>query len=247
MDKIDFENYIDSVAKPTVEGNEQEYQDIDTDDIWKIVSENLRMVLDKVEYKSWFGDTYLEGINNGVATFSCSSEFKKGTIQRDFKNLLQRCLLKATGQNLQIEFLLKSSPIEEKTKNRYEFVKPINENIDLFSSSENEHRKYEKALQSARLNPKYTFESFIVGSGNRLADAVAQAVVQDLGKAHNPVFFYGSTGVGKTHLMQAIGNEVIKKDPEKKVAYVSIEQFLNEMIESIRTKRNEDFRTSIER
>ncbi|MDX9738746.1 MAG: chromosomal replication initiator protein DnaA [Candidatus Dojkabacteria bacterium] len=243
MDKIDFENYIDGVAKPKVEGSGHSYQDIDTDDVWKIVSENLRMVLDRVEYKSWFGDTYLEDINNGVATFSCSSEFKKGTIQRDFKNLLQRCLLKATGQNLQIEFLLKSLPVQEKSKNRYEFVKPTSENIDLFSSSENEHKKYEKAIQSARLNPKYTFESFIVGSGNRLADAVAQAVVQDLGKAHNPVFFYGSTGVGKTHLMQAIGNEVIKKDPEKKVAYVSIEQFLNEMIESIRTKRNEDFRT----
>lgn len=243
MDKIDFENYIDGVAKPTTGASEQSYQEIDTDDVWKIVSENLRMVLDKVEYKSWFGDTYLESISNGVATFSCSSEFKKGTIQRDFKNLLQNCLLKATGQNLQIEFLLKSLPVQEKTKNRYEFVKPVNENIDLFSSSENEHRKYEKAVQSARLNPKYTFESFIVGSGNRLADAVAQAVVQDLGNAHNPVFFYGSTGVGKTHLMQAIGNEVIKKDPEKKVAYVSIEQFLNEMIESIRTKKNEEFRT----
>ncbi len=243
MEKIDFENYIDSVAKPKVKGGNQSYQEIDIDDVWKIVSENLRMVLDRVEYKSWFGDTYLESISNGVATFSCSSDFKKGTIQRDFKNLLQNCLLKATGQNLQIEFLLKSLPVQEKTKNRYEFVKPVNENIDLFSSSENEHRKYEKAVQSARLNPKYTFESFIVGSGNRLADAVAQAVVQDLGKAHNPVFFYGSTGVGKTHLMQAIGNEVIKKDPEKKVAYVSIEQFLNEMIESIRTKKNEEFRT----
>lgn len=243
MDKIDFENYIDGVAKPRIGESEQSYQDIDTDDVWKIVSENLRMALDKVEYKSWFGDTYLEGINNGVATLSCSSEFKKGTIQRDFKNLLQRCLLKATGQNLQIEFLLKSLPVQEKSKNRYEFVNPVNENIDLFSSSENEQKKYEKALQSARLNPKYTFESFIVGSGNRLADAVAQAVVQDLGRAHNPVFFYGSTGVGKTHLMQAIGNAVIKKDPEKKVAYVSIEQFLNEMIESIRTKRNEDFRS----
>ena len=63
-----------------------------------------------------------------------------------------------------------------------------------------------------------------------------------LGKVYNPLFFYGNTGLGKTHLMQAIGNELLRKDPTKKVIYISIEQFLNEMVESIRTKRNEDFR-----
>jgi chromosomal replication initiator protein len=114
--------------------------------------------------------------------------------------------------------------------------------MDLFSAVENEQKQYKKALSNARLNPKYTFDTFIVGSHNRLAEAVAQSVVLDLGNAYNPVFFHGNTGVGKTHLMQAIGNKIIKDDPTKKVVYVSIEQFLNEMIESIRTKKNEDFR-----
>jgi len=245
MNKIDFENYIDNIPKPKIDSGTEFEQKVDIDDVWKIVSENLRMVLDKVEYKSWFGDTYLEEISNGVAIFSCTSEFKKGTIQRDFKNLLQRCLLKATGQNLQIDFLIKASVKEEKIKNRYEFVNSNgqNVNIDLFSSSENEKRKLDNAISFAKLNPKYTFDSFVVSTHNRLAEAVAQAVVNDLGKAHNPVFFYGNTGVGKTHLMQAIGNEVLKNNPNKKVVYVSIEQFLNEMIEAIRTKRNENFRS----
>lgn len=242
MDKIDFDKFIEGIPKPNItDSRVGNVEEIDTDDVWKIVSENLRMALDKVEYKSWFGDTYLENINSGVATFSCTSEFKKSTIQRDFKNLLQSCLLKATGQNLQIEFFIKTST--NRKENRYEFVKPANENIDLFSASENEQRKYQSALNSARLNPRYTFDSFIVGSQNRLAEASAQAVVHDLGKAYNPLFFYGNTGVGKTHLMQAIGNEILKSDPNKKVVYVSIEQFLNEMIEAIRTKKNEDFRS----
>ena len=99
-----------------------------------------------------------------------------------------------------------------------------------------------ESLEESSLNPKYHFENFIVGPNNRLAEAVAKAVLEDLGKAYNPVFYYGDTGVGKTHLMQAIGNEILKKDHTKKVVYVSIEQFLNEMVEAISTKRNEQFR-----
>lgn len=244
MDKIDFEKYMDSVKKPNIEeGRVESFESMDNDEIWKIVSENLRMVLDKVEYKSLFADTYLESIDNGVATFSCTSEFKRGLIQNDYKNLLQRCLLKATGQNLQIDFFIKSSIEERRKENRYQFLNTDNQNIDLFSASENEKKKYQDALTYSKLNPRYTFETFVVGSHNRLAEAVAHAVVKDLGRAYNPVFFYGNTGVGKTHLMQAIGNQLLKESPDKKVVYVSIEQFLNEMIESIRTKRNEDFRS----
>ncbi len=244
MDKIDFEKYMDSVKKPNIEeGRVESFESMDNDEIWKIVSENLRMVLDKVEYKSLFADTYLERIDNGVATFSCTSEFKRGLIQNDYKNLLQRCLLKATGQNLQIDFFIKSSIEERRKENRYQFLNTDNQNIDLFSASENEKKKYQDALTYSKLNPRYTFETFVVGSHNRLAEAVAHAVVKDLGRAYNPVFFYGNTGVGKTHLMQAIGNQLLKESPDKKVVYVSIEQFLNEMIESIRTKRNEDFRS----
>jgi chromosomal replication initiator protein len=243
MDKIDLEKYLENIPKPDLNNSDNEVEDFDPDDVWKIVSENLRMMLDKIEYKSWFGDTYLERIQNGTAVLSCSSEFKKGTISRDYKRVLQQCLLKATGQNLQIEIFIKSKDVEVKEKkDRYEFVNPEPSNIDLFSSAENEKSQYLKAISSANLNPRYTFDSFVVGSHNRLAEAVAQAVVSDLGKAYNPVFFYGNTGVGKTHLMQAIGNEIIKNNNSNKVVYVSIENFLNEMIEAIRTKKNEYFR-----
>lgn len=250
MDKIDFEKYITEMPKPNMESTTSTVEDFNTEDIWKIVSENLKMVLDRVEYNSWFSDTYLEDIRNGVATLSCSSEFKRGTILRDYSKFLQSCLTRATGQNLQLEILIKSSGIKRKdTQDRYEFVStPQQSSVTLFSGIESDSKKYKQALSSARLNPKYTFDNFIVGPNSRLAEAVAQAVVHDINnnnltKSYNPVFYYGSTGVGKTHLMQAIGNEVIKKDPEKKVVYVSIEQFLNEMIEAIRTRKNEDFRS----
>lgn len=244
MDKANFENHINQIPKPTMENQSNLTNLFNHEDVWKIVSENMRMVIDKVEYQSWFGDTFLEDINNGVASISCSSEFKKSTILRDYNRVLQQCLLKATGQNLQIEINIRR--VEPTTsKSKYEFVnrEGSDQNIDLFSSAEREQKQKDQALKNAQLNPKYLFSNFIVGVHNRLAEAVAQSVVGGLGKTYNPVFYYGSTGVGKTHLMQAIGNEILNKDPKKKVVYVSIEQFLNEMIEAIRTKKNEEFRT----
>ena len=250
MDKIDFEKYAESIPKPEIgQGSgENNGTDIDVDDVWKIVTENLRLVLDRVEYESWFADTYLENIQNGVATLSCSNEFKRGTILKDYNKFLQSCLTKATGQNLQIELLIKKSE-NKPQKDRYTFATPIDSPImNLFTKMEGDKKKYEDAVKKARLNPRYTFKNFIVGANNRLAEAVAQSVVSDIEnesmtKSYNPVFYYGSTGVGKTHLMQAIGNEVLRKNPERNIAYVSIEQFLNEMIEAIRTKKNEDFRS----
>jgi len=247
MDKIDFEKYTESLPKPEIKVDSGAISDIDVDDIWKIVTENLRMVLDRVEYDSWFAGTHLERIQNGVATLSCSNDFKRETILKDYNKFLQSCLTKATGQNLQIEIFVKAEDIKT-PKERYRYATHAgNPVIDLFTKMEGDKKRYEGAVKSAGLNPRYTFKNFVVGANNRLAEAVAQSVVSDienegLTKSYNPVFYYGSTGVGKTHLMQAIGNEVLRVNPDRKVSYISIEQFLNEMIEAIRTKRNEDFR-----
>jgi chromosomal replication initiator protein len=246
MDKIDIEKYAENVPDIQVESTPTD--NLDIDDIWKIVIENLRIVLDRVEYESWFADTKLLKIQNGIATISCSNDFKRNTIHTDYSKFLQSCLIKATGQNLQIEIIVKNNGQNQK-KDRYKYVSTAqNPIVDLFSKVEVDKKKYEDAVKKSRLNPRYTFDNFVIGPNNRLAEAVAQSVVsdiehEDMAKSYNPVFYYGNTGVGKTHLMQAIGNAVLKKNPNKKVVYISIEQFLNEMIEAIRTKKNEDFRS----
>ncbi len=248
MDKIDFEKYSESIPKGEFTNVENVSVNTDVNDIWKIVTENLRMVLDRVEFDSWFAGTHLERIQSGVATLSCSNDFKRETILKDYNKFLQSCLTKATGQNLQIEIVVKQDD-NQTPKERYKYASNSNSPVmDLFTKLEGDKKKYEEAVKNARLNPRYTFKNFVVGPNNRLAEAVAQSVVTDienegLSKSYNPVFYYGSTGVGKTHLMQAIGNEVLRVNPERKISYISIEQFLNEMIEAIRTKRNEDFRT----
>ena len=244
MDKIDFEKYMNSIPKPNIdEGRiESAQSSVDTDEVWKSVSEILRTNIDKVEYGSWFGKVYLEDIRNGTAVFSSPNDFNRRKIEEEYSGMLKAALLQVTGQNLQLEFFIKPD-IQESKKNRYKFAQEEVQSIDLFSASENERKIYEKALAESFLSPRYTFENFVVGSHNRLAEAVAQAVVKEPGRAYNPVFFYGSTGVGKTHLMQAIGNELIKSNPKTKVVYVSVEKFLNDMIESIRAKKNEEFRS----
>jgi chromosomal replication initiator protein len=95
---------------------------------------------------------------------------------------------------------------------------------------------------ASNLNPKYTFHSFIVGNRNRLAHAAARAVAERPGTVYNPLYFYGGVGLGKTHLMQAVGNEVLARDPSKRVLYVSCETFLNEFVSSIKSGKQESFK-----
>lgn len=243
MDKINTTQYMTGFPKPSGDFNSSNSTNYDIDDIWKIVSENLRLSLGNRDYSAWIDGVYLIKIENGVAFFSCSEQFKKDRIEKNHTRLFEKCLLDATGENLTTTFNILSSSTKKNKKVPYEYHNPFGDSpLDLFSSAEKEEKQKEQAIKISQLNPKYRFNNFIVGSNNRLAEAVGRAVVESLGVTYNPVFYYGETGVGKTHLMQAIGNEVIEKDSSKKVVYVSIERFLNELIESIRTNKQEDFR-----
>lgn len=243
MDKAEFNTYLHNLPKPDLTDTYQSKPSIDPDALWRSTKENLKLMIGVENFKAAFGASYIESVNNGIVQLSCDSDLKREKILKDYVLALKNALQKSCALNLDVEINLRES-ISKKDKNKYEYHDPTGQTapMDLFSAAENEQKQKEENLKKAQLNPKYLFSNFIVGSNNRLADAVAEAVVDNLGEAYNPVFFYGNTGVGKTHLMQAIGNEVINKNPNKKVVYISIEQFLNEMVEAIRTKRNEDFR-----
>ena len=236
MQKADFETILEDLEK------EEAQTPLNYDDIWKITKEHLKLTITNRVFQSLFANSYIEDISNGVVQISCDSDYKMEKILRDYKAILRQAITKATGKILEIEINVNQT-IDTPIKTKYEYHDPLNnQTMDLFSEAEKEKKQLETRLEESHLNQKYLFSNFVVGPNNRLAEAVAQAVVENLGKVYNPLFFYGNTGLGKTHLMQAIGNELLRKDPTKKVIYISIEQFLNEMVESIRTKRNEDFR-----
>lgn len=228
----------DQLPKPNIAQTTTNTDAYDLDQVWKIASENIRMNISKREFNAWFKDLLLEKIEAGVAEFSCDQPYKREWLETYHRSLIRKAMHQATEQNLEIAFSIRSSLKKKEEDQDYSREGGAGTIFDIVSDNE----KLEKEAREARLNPRYLFSNFIVGAHNRLAHAVAEAVAESLGTAYNPVFYYGPTGVGKTHLMQAIGNEVIHKGQGKKVMYVSIEQFMNELIESIRTKTNELFR-----
>lgn len=226
---------INDIQKPSLE-TENTQVSFNLDDVWKIASENIRLYVSKREFDSWFKGVYIEKIENGMAEISCDQGFKREWLETYHRGLIKRSLLSATGQNLEIVISVRSS-IKKNSREQ-----EGNGNVvSIFQMPQKSENSQERSRRS-QLNPKYIFNSFVVGAHNKLAHAVAEAVVAELGTAYNPVFIYGPTGVGKTHLMQSIGNEVLERYPDKKVMYVSIEQFLNELIESIRSKNKDTFR-----
>jgi len=233
MNKANFKGYFENI--------EHNSEEVNTEELWKMTKEHLKLLLGSRIFLGMFSGVYIENVSNGVVQLSSDSEYKKEKILKDYKGSLKQALKKASGQNYEIEVETRKTG-EKKESEKYEYHDPNGDSLDLFSVAEREKNNLKKKVDESRLNPKYLFSNFVVGKSNELAEAVAEASVRDLGNAYNPIFFYGNSGLGKTHLMQAIGNEVLKNDPTKKVMYISIEEFLNGMVEAIKTKTNTEFR-----
>jgi len=208
-------------------------------ELLKTVLENIQTKVSPQVYNAYFCDINLLDIENNILTIACKNAFTKQTIEGRYYQTLLGSARKVLGNdNLELEIIIKPSAVTSTSP-----IKPA----QLFSTATTSFQKSNnfddiKKTQSAFLNPKYTLDSFIVGSSNQLAHAAALAIIDSPGNAYNPFFIYGGVGLGKTHLMQSVGNEVLKRNPEAKVLYCTTEQFLNEMIQSIMKKTGMNFR-----
>ncbi|GIW29523.1 MAG: chromosomal replication initiator protein DnaA [Meiothermus sp.] len=191
--------------------------------VWQNVLEYIRQSITEVEYHTWFEKIQPLGVVNGSLELGVPTSFFKGWIEDHYAELLTEALTRLGAQTPRFE--LKVIP-----------GKPVQE--DIFSASA--PPKSQEAR--TRLNPKYIFENFVVGQNNNLAHAAAVAVAESPGNAYNPLFIYGGVGLGKTHLMHAVGHSVAQRFPEKKIEYVSTETFTNELINAIREDRMTEFR-----
>ena len=186
---------------------------------WDSIKENIRKEynISDVAYSTWIEPLKYGGIksNNVIVIIPSDKSLSLSYIEKKYKDFFNVTIAEMTETNYDVIFMLENSA--EKTET-------IKENPIYNINSEN-----------ANLNPEYTFDTFVVGSNNKLAHSAALAVADAPGQVYNPLFIYGGAGLGKTHLMHSIGHYVLNNKPDTKILYVDSEQFTNEVIESIRS------------
>ncbi len=210
---------------------------MNNDQIWEAVLGEIEVNLSRINFNTWFKDTFLDSINDDKVVIGVPSAFVKKWLEEKYhKNILsslERITEKKINEVIYKVELKKVNNSNEKILGIEKESVPENKKINININKNNTNGKF-------GLNPKYLFETFIVGKGNELAYAACQAVVKDLGKSYNPLFIYGGVGLGKTHLLQAIGNEIIKQT--NKVLYTTSEKFTNNYIQAVHTGKAKEFK-----
>lgn len=195
------------------------------DTIWKTLQENYKKEMNPVSYNTWIEPAKLVSFYNNQLIIEVPT-----TVQKDYweKNLASKILetfFMMSGEEIIPTFITpdEAGNYKKATKNQNETVQKSQQ-------------------QSTMLNSKYTFDTFVIGKGNQMAHAAALVVAEDPGSIYNPLFFYGGVGLGKTHLMQAIGHQMLATHPEAKIKYVSSENFTNDFINHIQKNTMKEFR-----
>ncbi len=187
--------------------------------LWNNFLSQMKEELNSVSYETWFAETQLYELKDGKAKIIVPMSIHKKHLRENYNDLIIEKLNKVTGTNFEVEFFLKEELNEEEILETKEKEKQEPSEVGV------PHYDY----SHTNLNPNYTFDSFIVGSSNKFAHAAALSVAENPGKMYNPLFIYGNSGLGKTHLMHAIGN-YIHENTNKKILYVTSDQFIQDFI-----------------
>lgn len=209
-------------------------------EIWQIVLGEIELSISRANFITWFKNTSIVSNKDGGIVIGAPNGFTKEWLENKYNKLIFKAL-RNTLENIKgVSYVINTSTEPAlKTKQKTKTPKKKIKAIDL--KEQLDFREYKKD-EKTNLNPRYVFDSFVVASFNELAYAASQSVIKDLGKAYNPLFIYGGVGVGKTHLIQAIGNEVVKLYNDKNTIYLSSERFCAELISSISGGNVEKFK-----
>ncbi|WP_338912447.1 chromosomal replication initiator protein DnaA [Clostridium perfringens] len=210
--------------------------DAKLNNLWEQALNIIKGEISEISFNTWIKSCTPISISDNILKLSVPNEFTKGILDTRYKDLLIQALKIVTSRKFKIEFYLESD-LEEEKENEEKQKEEKKENTNDVDGS-----IVVSDEMSATLNPKYTFQSFVIGNSNRFAHAASLAVAESPAKAYNPLFIYGGVGLGKTHLMHAIGHYILQENPKAKVVYVSSEKFTNELINAIKDDKNEEFR-----
>lgn len=197
--------------------------DSNLEQIWENVLSLIKVELTEVSFNTWLKSIEPISLKDGKVILGAPNDFTKGILEGRYINLIRNAIKQITKENYEISFVIPGEEINNVTQ-------ATRNKVD------------EKTIIKSHLNPKYTFNTFVTGKSNDFAHAASLAVAEAPAQAYNPLFIYGGVGLGKTHLMHAIGHYILSENPEAKVVYVSSEKFTNELINSIREYKNEEFR-----
>jgi chromosomal replication initiator protein len=208
--------------------------------LWEKVCEELKRIFPSDVYEMWFSDIVCESFNEDILTLKVPNDFNAIWIENNYLDFIKQhaCFISGSPISVRLEII-------EATKEN-----PIVEDIPAQKANHYRNRLKEdrispqlpSELKPTFLNPKNTFENFVIGSGNQLAHAACIAVANAPGRAYNPLFVYGATGLGKTHLMHAVSHQILNSKADAKIAYLSTEKFTNEFIHAIRENKLAKFR-----
>lgn len=190
--------------------------------IWDKTLSLVKTELTEVSFSTWIKTIEPISIDDNIVILKVHNDFNRDIITGRYSTLISNAIKQVTHKQYELKIII---PNEETAMHKEKVNRPAREQI-----------------QTKNLNPKYTFDTFVIGNSNRFAHAASVAVAEQPAKAYNPLFIYGGVGLGKTHLMNAIGHYIMQNNANAKIAYVSSETFTNELINSIRDDRNVEFR-----
>jgi len=210
---------------------------MDTKEIWKEALEIIKVSVSPAIFKTWFSQTHVSKLEElsqrFIAEIGCPTSFTKNQIETRYFGLVQDSLNKILGKRCDLLFIVKENPDR--------LIQKEDSETPLFFD-ETKSEGFIEVLKRARVRPLFNFENFAVSGSNQMAHAAAEAVAGSPGTAYNPLFIWGGVGVGKTHLMQAVGFEILKKNNNAKVLACTAEDFTNDIVEGIRSKTTSEVR-----
>ena len=201
---------------------------IDKDELLNKLKELLEDEVSKISFETWIKPLGIRAIEKDNIVFTTVSEYQKDFIENKFNSLIFNTLRYITNKDWTFSVI--------------DLSKETEENNNIIADKKSNVPEAELESNHSTLNPKYTFETFVVGNNNRFAHAAALAVGNEPGKSYNPLFLYGGVGLGKTHLMHAIGNRIVEDNTASNVLYVTSEKFTNQLINAIKDNKTEIFR-----
>lgn len=206
---------------------------MNNEEIWSKTLQDVELLISKASFVTWFKDTSILDQKDGAITIAVPNSFSKEWLENKYHKFILKSIRELVPSVRSLQYIISPPSGAVKVKLKKEFVLAPEEQMEF---------KEFYIDPKTNLNPKHTIESFIVGSFNELAHAAASAVIKNLGRVYNPLFIYGGAGLGKTHLLQAVGNTVLKNNPSKKVRYITSERFSNELVSAIQNNIVHNFK-----